>query len=177
MKFKDDPWLTDYINSIHFAIRLIERQTGDRRALRRLMAETDALVQEAILGNIPLELMTIRRLAGRIRQAELHLAKRTALPAETQSPNIRQVVLKSYTGRDAGQLVTDYHFLRDGYEEFTLRGMIEECRLYLEKIYPDIGDMAATVSELFSRDIASRSIEEHWPGVWRHVVPAASVRL
>ncbi len=161
MKFRDDPWLTDYLNAIHFAIRLIETRTRDRRALRRLKAETDALVQEAILGNIPMELFTIRRVAERIAAAERHLAGEPQALEMTSPPPLRH-----FSG-DARALTADYRFLAEGYAEFSRRGLTAECALYFERIYPEVEDLDALVGELIGRDLAAGRIEEARPGVYR----------
>jgi hypothetical protein len=166
MKFRDDPWLTDYLNAIHFAIRLIETRTRNRRALRRLKAETDALVQEAILGNIPMELFTIRRVADRIAAAERHLAGEPLTADMLPGPESADP-LRHFSG-DARPLISDYRFIVEGYSQFTRRGIAAECALYFERIYPDIADMGALVGELIGRDLAAGRIEEVRPGVYRH---------
>ncbi|MFP4033130.1 MAG: hypothetical protein ACLFRG_07150 [Desulfococcaceae bacterium] len=163
MKFRDDPWLTDYLNAVHFAIRLIETRTRDRRALRRLKAETDALVQEAILGNIPMELFTIRRVAERIAAAERHLSGE---PPSLEMASEAVPPLRHYSG-DPRMLTADYRFLAEGYAEFSRRGLTAECALYFERIYPEIEDLDALVGELIGRDLAEGRIEEVRPGVYR----------
>lgn len=166
MKFRDDPWLTDYLNAIHFAIRLIETRTRDRRALRRLKAETDALVQEAILGHIPMELFTIRRVAERISAAERHLAGEP-FALEMPTDPASSAPLRHFSG-DARMLTADFRFLAEGYSEFSRRGLAAECALYFERIYPGIADMDALAGELIGRDLAEGRIEEIRPGVYRH---------
>jgi hypothetical protein len=166
MQFRDDPWLTDYLNAIHFAIRLIETRTRDRRALRRLKSETDALVQEAILGNIPMELFAIRRVAERIAAAERHLAGEAHF---LEMIGEAAPALRHFSG-DARLLTADYRFLAEGYAEFSRRGLTAECALYFERIYPEIQDLDALVGELIGRDLAEGRIEEVRPGVYR---PAA----
>lgn len=165
MKFRDDPWLTDYLNAIHFAIRLVESRTRNRRALQRLKAETDALVQEAILGNIPMELFTIRRVAERIAAAERHLAGEP-LSIEMLPGPASSAPLRHFSG-DARLLTSDYRFIAEGFSEFTRRGLTAECALYFERIYPGIEDIDALVGELIGRDLAGGRIEEVRPGVYR----------
>ncbi len=162
MKFKDDPWLTDYFNAVHFAVRWIETRTRDRTALYRLKTEVDALIREAILGNLPMEVMTIRRMARRIHAAETRLVQIDfPEPDAAAGP-----ALQTYAGDTRG-LVEDYHVIRDGYEEFTLKGLTEECGYYFPKVYPDMADLAATVTELFQRDIAAGEVEMIRSGVYR----------
>ncbi len=165
MKFKDDPWLTDYINAVHFAIRYIEIQTRDRYALYRLKQETDALIQEAILGNIPMEIMTMQRLARRIRRAE-HNLLHPAISAAGQSSD-PPVFLKSFSGNTAG-LISDFRFICQGLTEFTRKEITAECELYFSKIYPNIMNMAETVAELIRLDTEAGLLEEIGPEVFRH---------
>jgi len=165
VKFKDDPWLTDYINAVHFAIRYIETQSRDRSALYRLKQETDALIQEAILGNIPMEIMTMQRLARRIRTAEYTLLHPAIPGAQSSSP----VFLKTFSGNTAG-LISDFRFISQGFSEFSLKEITEECDLYFSKIYPDIRDMAETVAELVTRDVQIGLLEKSRPDVFRHSV-------
>ena len=146
MKFKEDEWLTDYINAVHFTVRLIEKKGRNAEATRLLEAETAALIQDAILGHIPLEVFSIQRIARRVKAA-----RTTAL---TNGP----VRLKTYRG-DAGRLATDYGFVRDGFSEITLEEMIAECAGYFAKVYPDLPDLRATITELFQRDIEQGVIE------------------
>lgn len=164
MKFKEDPWLTDYINAIHFSIRVIERQTRDRQALRKLKSETDALIQEALLGNLPMEIYAIRRLAARIEKAEQNLLSPVLTRRHQKEPPIR---LKSYP-RDARMLIKDFRFLCQGFEAITMKGITEECDLYFSKTYPDIPDMAATVEELIDLDVALGRLVQDSNGVYRH---------
>ncbi|MGE0085106.1 MAG: hypothetical protein AB7S75_11870 [Desulfococcaceae bacterium] len=163
MKFKDDPWLTDYINAVHFAIRYIETQTRDRSALHRLKQETDALIQEAILGNIPMEIMTMQRLTRRIRTAEHNLLHPSIPGGQSSSP----VFLKTFSGNTAG-LISDFRFICQGLAEFSLKEITEECNLYFSKIYPDIKNMAETVAELVTRDMQSGLLTESRQEVFRH---------
>ena len=163
MKFKDDPWLTDYINAVHFAIRYIETQTRDRSALYRLKQETDGLIQEAILGNIPMEIMTMQRLSRRIRMAEYHLLH----PAIPGNSSASPVFLKTFSGTTAG-LISDFRFLCQGLAEFSLKEITEECALYFSKIYPNIQDMSATVAELVTRDVQSGLLVQTAQEVFRH---------
>ncbi|PID73298.1 MAG: hypothetical protein CSB33_04375 [Desulfobacterales bacterium] len=169
MKYKDDPWLTDYLNSIHFTIRTIEVHTGSRRALLDLKHETDALVREAILGHLPMDVYTIRRVSSRIDEAEQHLRRR-ALPRRSRKPRPAGPRFSSYKG-DTRSLVADYRFLQQGFEEFSLAGMIAECRLYLPKIYITLTDLDAVVTELFQREIERNRIREIRPGVFAHTPP------
>lgn len=164
MKFKDDPWLTDYINAVHFAIRYIETQTRDRSALYRLKQETDALIQEAILGNIPMEIMTMQRLARRIRRAE-HNLLHPAISAGQSSAS--PVFLKTFSGNTAG-LISDFRFLCQGLAEFSRKEITAECDLYFPKIYLNISNMAATVAELIRLDTEAGLLKEIEPEVFRH---------
>jgi len=161
MTYKDDPWLTDYLTAIHFSVRLIESKTRNIQALYRLKTETDALIQEAILGNLPLEVMTIQRLAARIRRAESVLGlPANRIPESSHRPR--------NAGSDASELETDYRFILDGFDRFTLKGVIRECNRYFPKVYPEIQDTAAIISELFQRDIRSGRIQETRSGIFRH---------
>lgn len=161
MAYKDDPWLTDYLTAIHFSVRLIESKTRNINALAKLKAETDGLIQEAILGNLPLEVMTIQRLAARIRKAESRLRQ---IPSQTGPGDDR----KNEAGEGGPELIHDYRFILDGFEAFTLKGIVRECERYFPKIYPKVKDPAAVVIELFQRDIRSGAIEETRPGIYRH---------
>ncbi|MEZ4529001.1 MAG: hypothetical protein R2941_24075 [Desulfobacterales bacterium] len=164
MKFKDDPWLTDYINAVHFAIRYIETQTRDRVALYRLKQETDALIQEAILGNIPMEIMTMQRLARRIRRAEHNLLHPAISAGPPSDP---PVFLKSFSGNTAG-LVSDFRFICQGLTEFSRKEITAECDLYFSKIYPNISKMEETVEELIRLDTEAGLLVEIGPEVFRH---------
>jgi hypothetical protein len=73
--------------------------------------------------------------------------------------------LNSYRGDVLG-LISDYKFIRDGFAEFGLKDLIDECRLYLEKIYTDISDLEAAVTELFEQDIRQGLIREIKPGLY-----------
>lgn len=176
MKMRDDPWMTDYLNAIHFAIRYIEVRTHDRRALLELKNETDGLVREALLGNLPMDVYTIRRLAARIEVAERNLAMRLTAPSRRKGSNRTP---ERPSGDDAAAalparpaipdgMAADYRFLQEAFEEFSLDGMIEECRLYFPRIYPDIADLRGPVAELFRREIAAGRIRELRPGVYGH---------
>jgi hypothetical protein len=161
MTYKDDPWLTDYLTAIHFSVRLIESKTRNIHALYRLKTETDALIQEAILGSLPLELMVIQRLAARIRKAEARLNLISQHIGEPEAG-------KTDPEGSRADLRSDYRFILDGFEAFTLKGIIRECGRYFPKIYPEVEDPAAVVSELFRRDIDSGAIEEIRIGIYGH---------
>lgn len=160
MKLKDDPWLTDYVNAIHFTVRVLERQGRHHQALSVLKAQTSALIREAILANVPMEVFSMQRIAKRIRNAESGIYYLT---------DGRQTIeLDSYHG-DIYGLMSDYKFIRDGFAEFELKDIIHECRLYFEKLYPDIREIDATVAELFQQDIQYGIIKEIKPGLYAHV--------
>jgi hypothetical protein len=163
LKLKDDPWLTDYINAIHFAIRYIETQSNDLDALFLLRQETDVLVQEAILGNIPMEILTIRRLSRRIRSAEQHLLHNSPENKKFSSP----LMLKNRKG-DSRELLSDFRFICQAYIKFSRKGIAEECDLYLPKIYPDIKDMDAIAGELIEIETASGRVVEISEGLYCH---------
>ena len=173
MKFKDDEWLTDYINALHFTTRFIETQhkdfmslanagsMNDREIAEFCKIETDALIQEAILCNMPIEVFSIRRITER-----LSTAQKDTEPADFSRCPAAE--MKTYQG-DSRALLSDYRFLCRGLEEFTLQDIIEECYAYLKKIYPDIPDMKAAVAELLDTDLRMGLIREIRPGVYGHV--------
>ena len=158
MKLKDDPWLTDYVNAIHFSVRVLEKQGRYRQAIAMLKLQTAALIREAILANVPMEVFSMQRISNRVKNAESEIFR---LSHHSQPP----LFLNSYHG-DIHGLMSDYRFIRDGFAEFGLKDLIDECRLYLEKIYTDISDMEATVIELFERDIRQGIIREIKPGLY-----------
>ncbi|MEZ4527023.1 MAG: hypothetical protein R2941_13990 [Desulfobacterales bacterium] len=97
-----------------FCHRYIETQTRDRVARQyRLEQETDALIQEAILGNIPMEIMTMQRLAENPAQGIICFIL-PFLPGLSDPP----VFLKSFSGNTAG-LVSDFRFICQGLTEFS----------------------------------------------------------
>jgi len=159
MKLKDDPWLTDYVNAIHFTVRVLERRGRYRQALSVLKAQTSALIREAILANVPMEIFSMQRIAQRVRDAE------SGIHYVTDGRS--SAALKSYRGDIAG-LISDYTFVRDGFAQFELKDIIHECRLYFEKLYPDIHDIDATIAELFEQDIEDGRIKEIKPGLYGH---------
>ncbi len=154
MKFKEDEWLTDYINALHFTVRLIERRGRDRDAAEVLEAETAALIQEAVLGNIPLSVFSIQRIVGRVKRFRERCREAGAGPS----------------GVFPGDLAADYAFLREGLAEFTAAEMVAECRGYLPRIYSDLGDLETVVAALIRDDLDAGVIVESSPGVYR---PAA----
>jgi hypothetical protein len=164
MKFKDDEWLTDYINALHFTVRRIETQTADRNMADALKDQSDALIQEAVLSDIPMEVFQMQRITGRVA-AVRRSGNLIADGADNETDN-ETLRLKTYSG-DVCALAADYAFLCQGLEEFTLQDMIEETAPYLEKIYPDLKDVSATVQELFQRDIDLGRIKETGPGLYR----------
>ncbi len=155
MKIKEDEWLTDYINALHFTARLIETQSKDTNVADICKAGSIALIHEAILSNIPMEIFNIQRLTGR------------ADAAETDVKDAETIQMETYRGNTRG-LIADYAFLCRGFEEFTLKDMVEECSAYLSKIYPDIKNMTATITELFNKDIEKGAIEEIKPKLYRN---------
>ncbi|MDM8526518.1 hypothetical protein QUF80_24340 [Desulfococcaceae bacterium HSG8] len=167
MKFKDDEWLTDYINALHFTIRSVQTKYKDEDAADIMKAEADALLQEAILCHVPMEVFDIKRIAARVKSARVGMK---AIVTENQSPE-RESVMETYDG-DTRSLISDYSFLRQGFEVFTLRDMLEECSEYLAKTYPDITDIKAAITELFNRDVDMGMIEEIKPGVYQHTSKA-----
>lgn len=161
MKFKEDEWLTEYVNATHFTLRQIEKISfnrkdfsEDKEAFQELMeickSEADALIQEAVLCNIPMQVFNIRR-----------ITKRLGADGDGQTP----YQLKTYKG-DVADLIADYRFICEGFDEFTTADMIEACSPYLEKIYPDIEDMEATLIELLNKEIERGEIQEMRPGVF-----------
>jgi len=160
MKLKDDPWLTDYVNAIHFTVRVLEKRGRYRQALSVLKAQTSALIREAILANVPMEIFSMQRIAQRVRDAESGIYHIT--------DGRQSVSLNTYSG-DVYGLLSDYTFVRDGFAEFELKDIIHECRLYFEKIYPEISDIDATIIELFQQDIQYGLIKEIKPGLYGHV--------
>ncbi|QTA91085.1 hypothetical protein [Desulfonema magnum] len=165
MKFKDDEWLTDYINALHFTVRLIENQNKDKEVGNALRDEAHALIQEALLCNIPMELFNIKRITKRLDVAESE--KNSTVPGKADSDT---EPMETYKGDILG-LISDYHFICQGLAEFSLEDIIEESSEYLAKTYPDIEDIRATITELFNRDIKKRKIEETASGVFRHMSP------
>ncbi len=161
MKFKDDEWLTDYINALHFTVRRMEKQTADKDIADALKDQSDALIQEAVLSDIPMEVFRMQRITERVAAARLP-GNLIGIGADNEA-----IRLKTYTG-DVYSLVADYRFLCQGLEEFTLQDMIEETAAYLEKTYPDLKDASAAVRELFQRDVDLGRIEEIRPGVYGH---------
>jgi hypothetical protein len=159
MKLKDDPWLTDYVNAIHFTVRVLEKRGRYRQALSVLKAQTSALIREAILANVPMEIFSMQRIAQRVRDAESGIYYLT----DGRQP----ASLTSYQGDTYG-LLSDYTFVRDGFAEFGLRDIIHECRLYFEKLYPEISDIDAVITELFQQDIQDGRIREIKPGLYGH---------
>ncbi|GEM_PF-1597194 len=176
MKFKDDEWLTDYINALHFTTRFIETQhkdfmslanagsLNDREIAEFCKIETDALIQEAILCNMPIEVFSIRRITERLSTAQ----RDTHSGNSSDFSQSGSAEMKTYQG-DSHALLSDYRFLCRGLEEFTLQDIIEECYAYLKKIYPDIPDMKAAVAELLDTDLRTGLIREIRPGVYGHV--------
>jgi len=161
MKFKDDEWLTDYINALHFTVRRIEKQTENKEVADALKDQSDALIQEAVLSDIPMEVFQMQRITERVAAVR---SSGRLISIGTDNEAIR---LKTYTG-DVYTLAADYTFLCQGLEEFTLQDMIEETAPYLEKTYPDLKNASATVRELFQRDIDLGRIKEIRPGVYGH---------
>jgi hypothetical protein len=160
MKFKDDEWLTDYVNSLHFTVRFLEEQTHRDAAISDVLKDgANALLQEAILGHIPMEVFTIQRISERMGAARSRMNIRE-IPDKTP--------LETYNG-DTSELISDYNFICKGFEEFTLEDVIQECAPYFERIYPDIQDIKATITEIFQKNIEMGLIEEIKPGVWRYV--------
>lgn len=159
MKLKDDPWLTDYVNAIHFTVRVLERRGRYRQALSVLKAQTGALIREAILANVPMEIFSMQRIARRVRDAESGIYY-LADGRQTAS-------LTGYRGDTYG-LISDYTFVRDGFAEFGLKDIIHECRLYFEKLYPEITDIDTVITELFQEDIQDGRISEIKPGLYGH---------
>jgi len=145
MKFNEDEWLTDYVNSLHFTVRMMESQDAGEDVTDAWKEERDALIQDAILCNIPMEVFSIRRLISRNRATD-----------------------DASVSEDARNLISDYRFLCNGFAEFTLEEVVEECSPYLEKIYPDTEDMAAIITAIFNSDIDLGLIEEIRPGVYQH---------
>lgn len=156
MKLRDDPWLNDYVNAIHFSVRMLEKQGRHRQAISALKLQTGALIREAILANVPMEVFSMQRIARRVRDAE---SGNFYITHNTGSP----MSMKTYQG-DVHGLMADYTFIRDGFAEFGLKDLIGECRLYFEKIYPDIKSLEDAVTELFERDIQLCMIRENKPG-------------
>lgn len=176
MKFKDDEWLTDYINALHFTTRVIETQhkeflslanvgtVNDRDIAEFCKIESDALIQEAVLCNMPLEVFSIQRITERLRTAREDRDRNDASGFSRYRPS----EMKTYKG-NTRSLLSDYRFLCKGFEEFTLQDIIGECSAYFKKIYPDIPDIKAAVTELFDRDLRMGLIREIRPGVYGHV--------
>ncbi|NJL59888.1 MAG: hypothetical protein HC887_09830 [Desulfobacteraceae bacterium] len=162
MKLKDDPWLTDYVNAIHFSVRVLEKQGRYRQAIAMLKLQTAALIREAILANVPMEVFSMQRISNRVKNAE---SENFRLSYYSQQP----LSLNSYSG-DVPGLMSDYKFIRDGFAEFGLKDLIDECRLYLEKIYTDISDLEAAVTELFEQDIHQGVIREIKPGLYAQTI-------
>ncbi len=172
MKFKDDEWLTDYINALHFTTRFIETRhkdflsladagsLNDRDIAEFCKIETEALIQEAVLCNMPIEVFSIQRITERLK----------TMSGMAESADFRHcgTEMNTYKG-DTRALFSDYRFLCRGLEEFTLQDIIEECSAYFKKIYPDIPDMKAAVTELLDRDLRMGLIREIKPGVYGHV--------
>ena len=145
MKFKDDEWLTDYVNALHFTVRWIETRCKDRDVAAAYKTEADAMIQEAILGNIPIEIFNVQRIAARVDAAN------------------------AGANEVAERLISDYVFICDGLDEFTLDELIGECTPFFEKIYPGIKDIKATITAIFNKDFQMGRIEGIRPGVYRRV--------
>ncbi|OQX24035.1 MAG: hypothetical protein BWK80_22930 [Desulfobacteraceae bacterium IS3] len=141
MKFKDDEWLTDYINALHFTVRRIEKQTADKDIADALKDQSDALIQEAVLSDIPMEVFQMRRITERVADARRSGKLIGIIGADNEA-----IRLRTYTG-DVYPLVADYRFLCQGLEEFTLQDMIEETAAYLEKTYPDLKGSSGAFSK------------------------------
>ncbi|MDM8550994.1 hypothetical protein QUF72_12985 [Desulfobacterales bacterium HSG2] len=159
MKFKDDEWLTDYVNALHFTVRWFEGRQKERDVTNVCKTETRALIHEAILCNIPMEIFSIQRITERIDSAEADIGESGA----------ESVQMETYKGDTLG-LISDYAFLCKGFEEFTQDDMIEECSAYFAMIYPDMEDMRATITEIFNMDIESGAVEEIRSGIYRRVL-------
>jgi len=161
MKFKNDEWLTDYINAVHITVRHLEIQNKESENItEELKNEADALIQDAILCNMSIEVLGIQNLTGRLGAEDDVLS-------DHRGPETAPLTMKTYTG-DTRSLFSDYRFVCKGLEEFSLEDIIEEFSPYFSKIYPDIGNMRAVVTELFSADIERGAVRETKQGVYRH---------
>lgn len=161
MKFKDNEWLTDYVNAIHFSVRLLERQGRPQKALRTLRDQTDALIHDAILANVPLEVFSIQRMVARVKAA-------SASHYQSLTDGKQHSDLPAQSETD-GDLLADFRFLCQGFAEFSLQEIIDEAYYYLAKVYPEITDIRSTVQSLFQQDLAAGQIEKLGPSRYRHI--------